>query len=162
MALTTIEITSVQNVYDLNAVLYGNPSYVFKLINDNPTVLSGLSDSVFVGEYITYDTTISATTTTVNNIVAPIVQQKSIVVREQQNIYDLAVQLYGDASYIFKILADNPQFDNINNSNLVGQIASYNEQNLSITSHFKNNEIFISTGILGNRQFDDSFSLSFF
>jgi hypothetical protein len=161
MAITTTEITSVQNVYDLTAKLYGNPSYVFKLINDNPTVLSGLNDSVYVGEVITYDTTVSATTTQIPNIVAPIVQQKQITIREQQNIFDLSVQLYGDASYIFKILQDNPIFDNINNAGLVGQHAKYDEQNLSITTYFKNNEIFITTGVLQDRQFDDSFSLSF-
>ena len=42
-----------------------------------------------------------------------------------QSIFDLAVQLYGDESFAFKILEDNPYLGNLNKGLVRGQKIKY-------------------------------------
>ena len=57
-----------------------------------------------------------------------------------QSLFDLAIQLYGDITQVFRLVADNPELDNIP-SGFPGLVIQYEEQSTSLTEHYKNNTI---------------------
>jgi hypothetical protein len=62
-------------------------------------------------------------------------------------LYDLSVELYGDASHVLQIVTDNPDLVNIQAQNaLVGATITYTDPNLSLTNYWKTNNIIINTG----------------
>jgi hypothetical protein len=161
MALVTTEIKTNQNLFDLATSLYGNVAYVFQLISDNPSI-TFLEDAVSAGDSVVYETVITSTTPVVEDIPVEEVKQKSTLVRDSQNLFDLSLQLYGDVEKVFQILQDNPGFGSLDNGSLTGREVFYTEQGQTLTDHLKINELFIVTGFGDeSRQFDDSFSFSF-
>jgi len=88
----------------------------------------------------------------------------TIVIKENQTLFDLSLQLYGSTDYIYKIVQDNPAIPHIHAGNLVGMVITYDEQKIDLTQYFKVNNKTIVTGlpiIDTGRAFDDSFDFSF-
>lgn len=85
------------------------------------------------------------------------------IIREGQSIFDVAIQLYGDISYIYKIIEDNPTITDIHYENLRDLEVVYDVTSESKVKYFETNLININTDYpkTDNRQFDDSFDLSF-
>jgi hypothetical protein len=88
----------------------------------------------------------------------------SIIVKQDQSIFDMSLQLYGSIEYVFKIVQDNPGLLNIHPQNITGFNIQYDEQLTDNVVFFKTNKINITTGAprldLGE-SFDDSFDDSF-
>ena len=92
---------------------------------------------------------------------------KTYTVKQDQSIYDIAIQLYGDAGQIFKIIEDNPSIETID-SPLVRMDIVYDETLFTdLTVYLQTNGINLTTGmglqdeVNGDGQFDDSFDDSF-
>jgi len=62
-----------------------------------------------------------------------------------QSLFDLAIQLYGDITQVFRLVADNPELDNIH-SGFPGLVIQYEEQSTSLTEYYKNNTIDLTSG----------------
>lgn len=87
-----------------------------------------------------------------------------IKIKYGQSIFDMAIQMYGDISYVWKILSDNPELLNIQNQDITGFELKYDKQLFSNVVYFDINKIYITTGNPDSelsRSFDDSFELSF-
>lgn len=87
-------------------------------------------------------------------------------IKSGQTIYDVAIQLYGDAGKTPQLVSDNLSVLNngLMTTNLVGVIVSYTDPNTSITNYFRTNNIIITSGtttILTNRAFNDAFNQAF-
>lgn len=53
--------------------------------------------------------------------------KKSIIWKEGQSIFDIAFICYGDSSYAFKVLEENPSLAQIGNGQWVGKTIEYTE-----------------------------------
>lgn len=82
------------------------------------------------------------------------------------SIYNLSIQLYGDASHSLDILRDNPEIQTIQDD-LTGKLIKYMDPGLSLTNYFKSNSITLNTGYaeINNmetvRSFNNSFNFAF-
>lgn len=82
---------------------------------------------------------------------------------EGQSIFDVALQLYGDISFVYKLIQDNPTITDIHYDYLKGLEVVYEPTTDSNVVFFDTNQVNINTDYpkTSNRQFDDSFDLSF-
>ncbi len=70
-----------------------------------------------------------------------------IVVKKDQNIFDLAIQLYGSIEYVYKLIADNPDtLINLEPVDLSGVTINYDAVLFTNVVYFKTNEISITSG----------------
>jgi LysM repeat protein len=117
--------STVQTMFDLTIELYGNTTYVFKLIEDNPTL--SINSSVDIGIEIQYDNTF-----VFDAITAPVIAIESSSVHTIQNnakksLFDLALELYGGIEYVFKLLSDNSSITDINSTVEAGVSIVYDD-----------------------------------
>lgn len=50
---------------------------------------------------------------------------KSYTIKQGQSIFDVAVDIYGDASYAIPLIEQNPELDNVSNTSIAGLIIEY-------------------------------------
>jgi len=71
--------------------------------------------------------------------------KKYVTMRSSQTLFDLALQVYGDITQVFTLIADNPDLSNVH-SGRAGLVVEYEEQTLSITEFYKKNSIDLVSG----------------
>ncbi len=86
---------------------------------------------------------------------------KYVTIRENQSLFDIALQVYGGVEGVFQILTDNTQIKDINADYITGMNMKYIPQTFAITEYFRTQGISITTGADNGRSFNDSFSWSF-
>ena len=163
MAIVSKTNENIKTLIDLCIEIYGNTKYIFQLIDDNP-IFTSVQDLVTVGMVITYDDELVFRESTIVNIddLPPETSSiKQIEVRQNQTLFDMAIQMYGRVEDAFTIITDNPVIDNLNNNYIAGLNMIYTEQLSALPVYFKQNNIYITTGNNNNRSFDDSFDYSF-
>lgn len=69
---------------------------------------------------------------------------KSIIVKNGQTLFDLALQLYGDVSKVYDIINLNPSIENINTTNLEGQTIIYEDVKNETTGYYVDNSVSVS------------------
>lgn len=162
MASNTKEISSTKDVFDATLDLYGNINYLFNIIDDNG--IESLSGNVAVGTILTYDDELVFLDNTIEETAID-TGIRSHRIKQDQNIFDLAVQLYGDVQYMFNLTDANTKIISLNNTqDFTGLEVQYAEQSFAVTEYFRKNGITITTAINEtdlDRAFDLSFDLSF-
>lgn len=168
MAIKSKIFNNRKTVYELALNIYGNISYVFYILNYNTNILTGVNDSIAAGQAVIYDDSISFSnsTKTDSKNTNPTAIAKTIRIMNNQTIFDMAIQLSGSLENVFDLLNNNQSIKSIDNLDLTGIELTYFESNNLVPTFFKTNSIAIATGIktsslVGGRQFDDSFDLSF-
>ena len=71
---------------------------------------------------------------------------KTMVIKENQTLFDLSLQLYGNIESAFKIIQDN-DIKHLHDNKLVGKTISYEEQKIDLTNYFSVNGKIITTGL---------------
>jgi len=92
---------------------------------------------------------------------------KKYNLKTEQNIIDLAIQEYGSADAVFKIIEDNKEVGNINHIFAFGDTVLINEEasNLPVKKYFNDRDnLFVSTGELErlgdyNNDFNNDFNI---
>lgn len=102
-----------QSPIDIAVERYGSELHAFQLLADNPGLM--LDTVLSPGQELTINEALAAekdnrafdhvSFTTQRRLSA----QKEVIVREGQSLTDLAIEHYGDVSYLFQLLEDNPQ-----------------------------------------------------
>lgn len=83
---------------------------------------------------------------------------------DAQNIFDIALQLYGDVSKAVQIMQDNPNINSITEDFPGGTRVKYSSLRNSIRVYYQNNNITVATNDAGEtagKAFDDSFNQDF-
>ena len=70
--------------------------------------------------------------------------QKTIIAREGQTIFDLALQLYGDVSKVYDLIALNSSIENINFGNLQGLSIVYEDPKNDVSEFYRNKQVTVS------------------
>lgn len=72
---------------------------------------------------------------------------KVVTIKEGQTLFDLALQLYGDVSKVYQIIADNPTvIESVNSKELTGLEIKYTVQGNKVTEYFLKENLSITTG----------------
>lgn len=66
------------------------------------------------------------------------------LVKDGQTLFDLALQLYGDVSKVYELIALNSSIENINSNDLQGVTITYNDPKNDVSEFFKNKPVVLS------------------
>lgn len=144
----TYTVLNGQTIFDIALNTYGDPSYVYQLIQDNPSLVN-IDTSPSPGISITWNPLL------IKNLPAPIASTQantpitvgSYISRAGQNIYDICLQVYGDLSYLYKLIQDN-SLSNIQSNILPGTLFNFNPtltKNTLFSSWLNKNNIILGT-----------------
>lgn len=67
--------------------------------------------------------------------------KRTIIVKEGQTIFDLALQLYGDVSRVYDLISLNSSIENISNGKLQGLTIVYEDSKNNVSEFFRNNSL---------------------
>jgi hypothetical protein len=143
--LETYKAKNGQSIFDIAIKTTGSLEGIFDLLIDNgidnleSVELGGVSIEYEKTQAVSYFSEIGATTT--------VETFGTYRPREGQNIFDLALMLYGDIERVFTILSDNG-LENIESSSLGGIDLIYERQNNAITRFFSSYNKAVNTGEL--------------
>lgn len=141
MSKKKVVVNQGQSLMDVAIDQYGDSSYVFQLLADNPG-LGEIGDLLPAGTSVWVDS-IEAEKRTENefgmasvvNRTAPVFRTE-VVVKQGQSLSDIAIEHYGDLSYIFQLLQDNPELQSTETElvegerlKIDGQIAANKNEN---------------------------------
>lgn len=123
-----------ENIYDLAIRLYGNINGVSGLVGSLTSLDSAVTSDVTYEE-IVFEDYVSKT--------EPIIRRETLetVVRENQSIYDLAVQLSGNLSGISSVLSNYTTLD----ANIQGNTISITKSSDPLIDIFQRNEFVFAT-----------------
>lgn len=127
------------SLFDVAARLYGDTALgISDLLTLNPQIDV---DSSLYGVPLTYTPGLKRDKP--NTTLIPIREaQESVIVADRQNVYDLAIQVYGDLSKIGLLLE---KFPNLNNSATLGTSYSFDTQIDPIAVYLKQNRVVVAT-----------------
>ncbi len=103
------------SLIDIAVSQYGAESYVFQLMADN-ALLTGIDEVLTPGQELNLNNDqIAQRESKMFGMVglakrANLTANEQVTVQEGESLADLAIAHYGDLSYIFQLLEDNPQF----------------------------------------------------
>jgi hypothetical protein len=138
-----IKVDSSQTIYDVCLIAYGDASLTYKLIAENPTLITSvLSD--LTGLELTY--TPAAYSYTQKEATLSVVEsKKNVTIQSTQTLFDVALQYYGSAEKVYQLIAENPTIVSVLDINYTGKELNYIENNTKIPAYFRNNNIVVST-----------------
>lgn len=73
-------------------------------------------------------------------------KQLIVIIKDGQTLFDLALQLYGDASKVYEIIKNNPSITDITFNSLTGLSIVYEEQKNKESLYFLKENTNICTG----------------
>jgi hypothetical protein len=138
----TIRVDSSQTIYDISLIAYGDVSMVYKLIEENPSIISLLSD--LTGLTLNY-TPNTINYTSKEATIITFETQKNVTIQSTQTLFDVSLQYYGTAEKVYQLIDENPTIIGILDSNYTGKKLNYIENKTKIPTYFRNNEIVVST-----------------
>jgi len=130
-----------ESIFDVSTKIYGNINNVFYLILLNP-ILDNVNNTNITGLTINYvDIPQSRFITKTNEIFKP---QKSVTIKENQSIFDVSLQIYGNIEQVFDIV-NNSEIDNINETEIKGITYKYDYNNTKFVNYFSSKKVVITT-----------------
>jgi hypothetical protein len=69
-----------------------------------------------------------------------------VTIKEGQTLFDIALQLYGDVSKVYQVIADNPEIESVNTKEIAGFEVKYTVQGNKVTEYYKKENLSITTG----------------
>lgn len=132
-----------QSVFDVALACYGDPAAIYDLASENPTLNIGATSNLS-GITITYTPRVkSSANKEVIKKVNPL--PKVVTIRDDQNVFDLALQYYGKPELVYKMLAQNPEITSILINGLGGKQLVYNESIEFIPNFYRTNKLTVAT-----------------
>lgn len=132
-----------QSVYDIALACYGDSSAIYDLANENPTLNIGATSDIG-GKTITYTPRVkSSENKEVVKKVNPL--PKVVTIRDDQNVFDLALQYYGKPELVYKMLAENTDIESILIDSIGGKQLFYTESIEFIPNFFRTNKLIVAT-----------------
>ena len=137
-----ITVKQGQTVYDVALIAYGDPSAIYDLSRENPTInVSATAD--LTGLTLTYtQRTTTRKVEAVKNITVP---PKVVTISDSQNLFDLALQYYGKPESVYKLLAENSTIEGVLIDQLAGKTLTYTESKEFIPVYFVKNQLTVAT-----------------
>jgi hypothetical protein len=139
----TIKVDSSQTIYDICLIAYGDASMTYKLIAENPTLITSVLSNL-TGLTLNY-TPLAYSYTQKEASLTVVESQKNVTIQSTQTLFDVALQYYGSAEKVYQLIAENPTIIGILDTDYTNKTLNYTENKTKVPSFFKNNEIIVST-----------------
>lgn len=143
-----VEVKDNQSLMDLAMLHYNSAEALPDLLNDNPSI--NLNDGIDKGLYLVVsESNIRPIVSEVLVVVYPNIYDKKIIVQDNQNPIDLAIQYYGSAEGIKYLLNDNQDY-RIDSPPPKGSVIRINKSNVIDKQMIKLIEklgLIVSTGV---------------
>ena len=135
-------LNTTEDLFTICLQTYGRVDYLFKLMNDNN--VNDINSSINNNSVVFFDKNyiISNPILITKNVTNP---TTDYLVKSNQTIFDLALQLYGNINQIFEIINDNNSNGALLDS-LNGNVINFTGPDNSTTNNFIKNNIVITTG----------------
>lgn len=132
-----------QSVYDVALACYGDPVAIYDLAAENPTLNIGATSDLS-GITITYTPRVksSANKEVIKNVDPP---NKVVTIKDDQNVFDLALQYYGKPELVYRMLAENPDIESILTDGIAGKQLGYTESVEFIPTYYRTNKFTVAT-----------------
>lgn len=137
-----IKVQSGQDIFDVALFCYNDASLVYTLISENSNItdigmdLTGLTLVYTPKEAVKYEAR-------ENNKKL----NKVVTILNEQNIFDLSLQHYGDIEFVYQLIQNNSYLDSILSNEINGNnLASISESNY-INSYYNKTKTEIGTGL---------------
>ena len=141
--MAQLYVQNGQSVYDVALACYGDPVAIYDLAAENPTLNIGATSDLG-GITITYTPRVksSANKEVIKKADPP---NKVVTIRDDQNVFDLALQYYGKPELVYRMLAENPGIESILMDGLGGKQLSYTESIEFIPTYYRTNKLIVAT-----------------
>lgn len=139
----TIKVDSGQSIYDICLIAYGDASFTYKLIEENPTLITSVLSDI-TGLTLNY-TPEAYSFTSKEAIAIELTTQKNVTIKSTQTLFDVALQYYGSAENVYQLISENPTIIGILDTDYTNKQLGYTENKTKVPSFFRDNSIVVST-----------------
>ena len=135
-----VKVLNGQTIFDLALYCYNDATLVYNLINENSFItdilmdLTGLTLFYTPIESIKYE---AKQNTKVLN--------KVVTIKQNQSLFDLSLQYYGDVENVYSLIQSNTYLDSILSDNFNGNVLNYTSEINYVNNYYSKNLINIGT-----------------
>lgn len=135
-----IKVINGQTIYDLALFCYNDATLVYDLIIENPIITD-----------ITMDLTGLTLVYTPKKVIKYEAKEnqkklnKLVTIKNEQSIFDLSLQYYGNLDNIYTLIQNNSYIDDILSDNISGNELNFTTDKNYVNEYFRKKEINIGT-----------------
>lgn len=126
-----------ESIFEVAVKTYGSSEYIFKLIEDNPSVFENLGSLTITGQVIIWDDAYKISSAGL--VAVPVVNDAVIVGQWGQSLYDVCLQTYGSLNNLFVLMRDN-EISNLNAQLLSQRVFTFDKRLVADNIILKRNE----------------------
>ncbi len=135
-----VKVLNGQTIFDIALYCYNDASLTYNLINENSIITDILMD--LTGLNLVY--------TPIEIIKNEAIQNtnklnKIVTIKQNQSVFDLTLQYYGNVESVYDLIQNNSYFDSILTDNFNANILNYTSEINYVNNFFSKNLIDIAT-----------------
>lgn len=135
-----VKVLNGQTIFDLALYCYNDATLVYNLINENSFITDILMD--LTGLTLFYTPIESVKYEAKQNIK---VLNKVVTIKQNQSLFDLSLQYYGDVENVYNLIQSNTYLDSILSDNFNGNVLNYTSEINYVNNYYSKNLINIGT-----------------
>lgn len=135
-----VKILNGQTIFDLALYCYNDATLVYNLINENSFITDILMD--LTGLTLFYTPIESVKYEAKQNTK---VLNKVVTIKQNQSLFDLSLQYYGNVENVYSLIQSNTYLDSILSDNFNGNVLNYTSEINYVNNYYSKNLIDIAT-----------------
>ena len=135
-----VKVLNGQTIFDLALYCYNDATLVYNLINENSFITDILMD--LTGLTLFYTPIESVKYEAKQNTK---VLNKVVTIKQNQSLFDLSLQYYGDVENVYSLIQSNTYLDSILSDNFNGNVLNYTSEINYVNNYYSKNLINIGT-----------------
>lgn len=135
-----VKVLNGQTIFDLALYCYNDATLVYNLINENSFITDILMD--LTGLTLFYTPIESVKYEAKQNTK---VLNKVVTIKQNQSLFDLSLQYYGDVENVYNLIQSNTYLDSILSDNFNGNVLNYTSEINYVNNYYSKNLIDIAT-----------------
>jgi hypothetical protein len=135
-----VKVLNGQTIFDLALYCYNDATLVYNLINENSFITDILMD--LTGLTLFYTPIESVKYEAKQNTK---VLNKVVTIKQNQSLFDLSLQYYGDVESVYTLIQSNNYLDSILSDNFNGNVLNYTSEINYVNNYYSKNLIDIAT-----------------
>lgn len=135
-----VKVLNGQTIFDLALYCYNDATLVYNLINENSFITDILMD--LTGLTLFYTPIESVKYEAKQNTK---VLNKVVTIKQNQSLFDLSLQYYGDVENVYSLIQSNNYLDSILSDNFNGNVLNYTSEINYVNNYYSKNLIDIAT-----------------
>lgn len=135
-----VKVLNGQTIFDLALYCYNDATLAYNLINENSFITDILMD--LTGLTLFYTPIESVKYEAKQNTK---VLNKVVTIKQNQSLFDLSLQYYGNVENVYSLIQSNTYLDSILSDNFNGNVLNYTSEINYVNNYYSKNLINIGT-----------------